>query len=428
MKKKRLIILVIVAAAVIIGAVTIGRQRFGSTADTVRTTVVERRDVVQDISFTGQLKAEQEAQLGFEFPGMVKSVPVKVGSVVEAGQLLMQLDARSAQLEQAKALADKASAQDQLYIAWQQAAKDWQNIKATNASTLEENRQAVRNAKAELDQSEAVWQQKVRESGEESSIAKTAYSTFLTTQSAYKSTQDALTTAQATAEKNESVSRGAADTAQAKYTASTQAASKVSGLSSLAATQALASVKLAKSSMTAPFAGMVTAINVEVGEIITAGTSLLTLQTADKLKVTAAVPETDAANLTVGQPATITFDAFPSDEEWSAEVMAIAPAAIVLDGIPTYEVTLQLTALSEKFKPGLTTNIVVHAARRSNVLAIPSRAIINKDDQKIVRVQVNPETAVEQTIKTGLTGSDGWVEVRQGLSGSEKIVIGQPES
>jgi len=428
MKKRTKIIIGIGALVIIVAGITVWRMTSGRNETEIRTAKAEIRDVVQDVSFTGQLEAQQAVNLGFEFTGIARYIPVKVGSAVKTGQLLMQLDSQAASLEKAKALADRVSSQDQLYLAWQQAETSWQNTKDSNIRTLEEKRQAVRNAKLEYDQAKDVWQQKVRESGEESSIAKAAYSTVLLEESTYKSAQDALSTSLKSLEATEQDSRDAADAAKAKYLASTQASSSNASLSSLEALEQAANVKLSKTSLISPFDGIVTEINAEAGEVVTAGASIITVQTIDKLQVRADVPETDAAKLSSGQTAVFTFDAMSPDQEWSGEVSTIAPAAKVIDGIPTYETVILLTSPIEKLKPGLTTNVIVHADRRSSVIAVPSRTIITKEGRKYVRIQTAAEATEEKEIKVGLAGSDGWTEVTEGLSGGENIVIETPES
>lgn len=49
------------------------------------------------------------------------------------------------------------------------------------------------------------------------------------------------------------------------------------------------------------------------------------MQTISELEITADVPETDAVKLNLGLPATITLDAYPTDDSLSATVVKIAP-------------------------------------------------------------------------------------------------------
>jgi len=121
--------------------------------------------------------------------------------------------------------------------------------------------------------------------------------------------------------------------------------------------------------------------------------------------------------------ATISFDALPPQEKWTATVTHISPAASIVEGVPTYEITLELTEKDNRFRPGLTANITVHADTRTNVIAIPRRAVSTKDKEQYVRV-VNADGNPQETkITTGLVGSTGLIEVTSGLNEGQLVVI-----
>jgi hypothetical protein len=122
-------------------------------------------------------------------------------------------------------------------------------------------------------------------------------------------------------------------------------------------------------------------------------------------------------------PATVTFNALPGTEQWSANITYVSPAAIIIEGVATYTIKLALNETGNNLKVGLTANIVVPAATKENVLAIPRRAVTIRDQQEYVSVVAHDETIIEKPITTGLVSSDGTVEVTAGLSRGEKVVI-----
>ena len=421
MKVARVSFIIAISLIVIAsGAFFFWRSRSGSSAP--RTATAQKADVVQDVTFSGRLEPRVESTLGFEYTGKVTEVLVREGDRVSAGQDLVKIDDTVARLEVAQARASRLSSADQLYASWQKAEQDAQLTEQSNSKLLEAKEQAVRDAKTEMDQKKEYWLQVERENGNESSTTKTAYATFLASQTAYRSTRQALESAQASANQSQSLARSSADVARKQYQATQQSAEGSSGLSSLEATEELAQVKISKSVLSAPLGAVVTKLDLEPGQIVTAGQTIVTLATTDDLEITAKVPETDAVKIESGQSATITFDALPSTQSWSATVNKVASSATIVEGVPTYEVTLLMNTINEQHKAGLTANVTVHTSHRENVIAIPRRAVLTRDSNQYVRVW-DGVVETEQEVATGLTGSDGLVEITSGLSEGAEVII-----
>lgn len=429
MKKATKRILWSVVTLLIIGLIVLAGWALRAPREEIRTAPVETRRVAQEVTVTGRVAPKQEAKLAFEITGAVASILVKEGDTVTAGQALLRLDPQSATLELAKATADTLSTQDEAYKRWQKAATDWKNTKAENDATLNRYRQAVRDAKTSLDQAKEVWLQYQRENGDDAVLTKTAYGTYLTAQTSYNAAQQTLIITAKSAAKTTSTARATADIAKAHHTATTQAS---------ATDQALAAVKAAKSVLKAPFAGVVTTLDAEVGQLATAGTPVITVATTDQLEITANVPETDALKLKPDLTAKISLDAVPGPPParlapfgggrptLAGRVVTIAPAAAILEGVPTYEITIALLATDVALKPGLTADINIETAARDSVVAIPRRAIITRDGQQLVRVQEADETVREQNVTTGLLGSDGFIEITSGLTAGQTVLLNAP--
>lgn len=395
-----------------------------SPATQPRTIIAQRRDVIQDVTFTGRLAAKNAVDVSFELTGLVESLFVDIGDEVDKGQELAQLDTRIARLESTQKAADTVSGQQLARLTWKNALQAVETTRNANTTTVEKYRQAVRNAKSELDQAKQVYEATDRENGSDVAITKTAEATVLAKESTYRAAQRTLAEAINATKSSEQAAGDSAALAEAQYLATTQKGPSIAGLSSLAASQEIKDVLLTKSTLLAPITGVVTSKSVEPGAVAIANSPIIQIQTIADLEIVAPVPEIDASKLTVGMLATVTFDVFTTAQEWPATVTEIAPAATIIDGVPTYAVTLELTGKpAENLKPGLTANITVHAAAITNVIAVPRRAIITKNGQEFVRVLDADGTVIEREVTTGLIGSDGAIEVVTGLADQEAIIV-----
>lgn len=392
------------------------------SSDQPRTIIAERGTVTQDVTFTGQLEAVNSAVLSFEITGTVDQVLVEVGDEVSEGDALVSLDLSSAELTLAKALATRAAGQQETKLSWAAAETNWENAVAEQDQIVAKKRQAVIAAEAELNQAKEVAKRTASEDGADTASAATAKKLELAAASTYRAAQGALTEARQTATKTGDTARGIADVERAQYLATIQAAANVSGLSSIEAAEAIERVNLTKNVLVAPFTGVVTIVDIKSGETVTAADVVVAVATVRDLRLTANVTETDAVKINVNMPATITFDALPAFEQFEASVTKRAPAAIAIEGVPTYEVTLTLTTIDPRLLPGLTSNITIHASEKTDVIAVPRRAVITRGDQQFVRV-ISAGEIIELEVTTGLLGSSGAIEITSGLQGGEQVII-----
>jgi len=181
--------------------------------------------------------------------------------------------------------------------------------------------------------------------------------------------------------------------------------------------------QISKTMLVSPIRGVITRQDAKVGEIISASAALVSVISDAKFQIEANLPEADVAKVKVGDSARLTLDAFSSDVVFDAVVVALDPAETVIEGVSTYKVTLEFVREDEQIRSGLTANIDILTARKENALAIPQRAVINRDGEKFVRVQ-NPDGRVDELkIELGLIGSDGEVEVLSGIEEGMNIII-----
>lgn len=421
MRTRWIVISVVVVGA--LGMVFLWYRAAQPQAEEQRTVIAERRSLLQDVVFTGNVQARRSSTLGFETAGTVQAVLVDVGQVVEAGHELIRLDDELLQLEAAKTRADRAHAEEAALLAWQEAEATEKNTLAESAQLVERRKQAVRDAKIELGQQKEVWQQEVREDGDEAATTRVQYLTVLKAETTYRAAQQLLAETQKTVAKIDEVARRATTEARVAHVATQQAASNVAGISSLEASDALARARVTKTVLQAPFAGVITQVAAEVGQFVSIGSALVTVQTIEELEVVADVPEADAVKLASGLFAEVLLDAYPTEKHVAAEVVHIAPAATIIEGVPTYEVTLYFVEEHERLHPGLSADVRVKTGSRDGVIAVPRRAVLQRDAVEYVRVVGGDGQIIEREVTTGLLGSDGAIEITEGLSEGERILV-----
>lgn len=191
---------------------------------------------------------------------------------------------------------------------------------------------------------------------------------------------------------------------------------------------------LDKATLRAPYDGVVTAVHVDAGE--RASGVAVELEGAGQLEVVLDVDEVDVGELTVGQPAVITLEAWP-DEEIESEVASIAPAANgiaagagALDtGIATFQVRLALGETDLPVRVGMTANASLITAQREDVLLVPNRAIIadraaGRYYVSLVESGADEQTTVRQVeVSIGLRDAQ-YTQITDGLRESDRVRIG----
>jgi multidrug efflux pump subunit AcrA (membrane-fusion protein) len=182
------------------------------------------------------------------------------------------------------------------------------------------------------------------------------------------------------------------------------------------------SIDIGKRTIKSPIDGVVTDIVPSVGETAAPGSPSVSVISTNQYEIEANLAEADLAKVKLAAEADVTLDSYGTDTVFKAAVSFINPAEDIIDGVATYRIKLQFAAADDRVKSGMTANVTIKGERKDGVIAIPQRAVISKNGGKYVRVQEG-ETVVEKQVETGLRGSDGNVEITQGLSEGEKIIV-----
>ena len=138
-------------------------------------------------------------------------------------------------------------------------------------------------------------------------------------------------------------------------------------------------VNITKASLVAPVSGVITVQNAKAGEIAAPGAVQISLISDSGLEVDAQIAEADIGKVSVGDPASTTFDAFQG-QTFSGKVTYIDPGETVIEGVPTYKTTFMFDNLNPGVKPGMTANIDITTATHANVVSIPQRYVTTNAD------------------------------------------------
>ncbi|MFH1843229.1 MAG: efflux RND transporter periplasmic adaptor subunit [bacterium] len=181
---------------------------------------------------------------------------------------------------------------------------------------------------------------------------------------------------------------------------------------------ALARVRLAKTRITAPFAGVLGARRVSSGTFLRAGTGITDLAQIDRLRVTFSAPERLFGQLVVGSEVTVTTTAYDG-YELRGTIDVIEPQ---LDpGTRSAGIVARLDNPEGRFRPGMSATIEVVLSERPDAMTVPSEAVFVEGGQTFVYAIKSDSTVSRTVVELGTRTAEA-VEVRAGLQPGQQIV------
>jgi HlyD family secretion protein len=176
----------------------------------------------------------------------------------------------------------------------------------------------------------------------------------------------------------------------------------------------------------APFDGTVTQADPAVGDQISTGTVAFRVDDISHLLVDVQVSEVDINTVSVGQGATLTFDAvLGRTGPYHGKVAQVSQAGDTVQGVVSFTVTVELTDADELVKPGMTAavNIIVEEVKDS--ILIPNRAVRLVNEERVVYLLVDGQP---KSTKVSLGSTDGInsVLVTGDIKEGDPIVLNPP--
>jgi membrane fusion protein (multidrug efflux system) len=189
-------------------------------------------------------------------------------------------------------------------------------------------------------------------------------------------------------------------------------------LDALRASYDSARLELSYTEIRAPIDGVVSARYIKVGNTIAQNTPTFRVTNLDPLVAYVHIPEKEFRKLAPQQTADVIVDAL-GGERFTGTISRISPTVDPKSG--TFRARVEVPDPSRRLKPGMFARVNIVYERREAALQLPRGAIVDADGQQSVFV-VAGNKAEQRRVRTGLA-SNGWVEVVEGLDGSENVVV-----
>jgi len=173
-----------------------------------------------------------------------------------------------------------------------------------------------------------------------------------------------------------------------------------------------------------PVAGTIGSVPYVVGELATSAGSQggITVLPEGPLEVVADFAESDAANISIGALATVTFDAL-AGEQAEGTVVAVNPVATTsATGLITYGVRVQVSDAPSAAREGMTASVSVLVDEVSGALVVPQGAITGSGERASVLLQGPDGTTESVPVTIGLQGDAG-TEITAGVGEGDVLVI-----
>ncbi len=182
-----------------------------------------------------------------------------------------------------------------------------------------------------------------------------------------------------------------------------------------------ARLELSYTEIRAPINGVISARKIKVGNTIGPNEPTFTVTDLDPLLAFVHVPEKEFRKIAPGQNAEVVIDAL-GGARFAGTISRISPTVDPQTG--TFRARVEVPDATRTLKPGMFARVNIVYERRQDALQLPRTAILDADGQQSVFVVASGK-AEQRTITTGLSNG-GWIEVLDGLKGSEQVVtVGQ---
>lgn len=181
--------------------------------------------------------------------------------------------------------------------------------------------------------------------------------------------------------------------------------------------------QIARKIVRAPFSGELGIRNVNLGQYLSPGTSITTLQSAKEGYVDFTLPQQALEKLRVGLPVRITASA----ENLNLEGVVAAVDPAVDPTTRTVTLRASLRDPDKRLRPGMFVNVALELDDKQQVVIVPVTSVVYApygDSVFLIEGEPNgpsPKVARQQFVKLGETRGD-FVEVEKGLTGGELLV------
>jgi len=383
------------------------------------TVAVERGLIQASVTATGTLNAVVDVQVGSQVSGNIKALYADFNTKVTKGQLVALIDPEAFQTQVDQAQAALGSAHSATTTLEAQVIKANSDVAGTVASekgaesTAAKDRANELNAKTQSQRSDSLFSAGlISQQDHDSAIATydAAQAQAAADQSQIEAAKQTIQSAQAQVQVTQSqLSSGRAQERQAQ------------------AVVQQAKINLAHTRITAPVDGTVIARRMDVGQTVAASFAAPTIfeiaQDLTKMQLDTNVDESDIGNITAGQTATFTVDAYPGTT-FRGQVTDVRKAPINAQNVVTYDVVIAVSNPDLKLFPGMTANARILTAKLDDSLKVPNAVLrLHPSAAVLKQVGLPPPQNGKATVYAAPGGKLQAIPVTFGLSDGKSTAV-----
>jgi HlyD family secretion protein len=186
-----------------------------------------------------------------------------------------------------------------------------------------------------------------------------------------------------------------------------------------------AEAALAGTDLVTPFDGTILETQVSVGDPVAANSTIVTLADLESMQVVASVDETTIRQVSAGQQASISFDAYPN-QTFEGEVLSVPLYGTLQGGVTVYDVPLSLTgAEALNLLVGMTANVEIEVGHVTDALLVPTLALQKVSGSYQVSVPNTLDPAGEpETVPVQIGLSNGtYTQIVKGLIAGDQVIV-----
>jgi RND family efflux transporter MFP subunit len=348
------------------------------SARQVKTTAVVETPFGETVNANGTLAAFDQTTASVKVPGRLKTISVDLGTVVNKGQVIAQVEPEDYRLRVQQSEASLAQARARLGLA----------PDGTDDNVDPEKTATVRQARAVLDEARYA-RDRAAKLVEQGVIAKaefdTANATFKVAEGRYQDAYEEIRNRQGV-------------------------------LAQRRSELALARQQLKDTSVIAPLDGIVQEKRASTGEYLAAGAPVVNIVRMDPLRLRAEIPERESQTVHTGQNVRVTVDG--DANVYVGQIMRLSPVIAEQNRMLVVEADVRNNG---KLRPGAFAHAEIVTNDAKMAVTVPNNAIVTFAGIEKVLVVQNGK-ALEKPITTGRRNGE-YTEIVSGINVGEKVIL-----
>jgi membrane fusion protein (multidrug efflux system) len=181
---------------------------------------------------------------------------------------------------------------------------------------------------------------------------------------------------------------------------------------------AQAKLRVERSILESPVAGIAVSREIEMGEVVPPGSLITVIHEVSRLKAVAGIPEDDIAFFRVGGDASLEIDAYPG-RDFRGKIHFLGPAATGQNR--TFPVEIEIGNPEGELRPGMIVRVSLTRRVYENAVVVPRDAVLERDTGDVIFV-VKDDRVELRKVSTG-PSEKGSILLLEGLSPGETLVV-----